>query len=244
MKVLGVIPARYGSTRFPGKMLARVNGKPLIELVWRRAREAKKLNRLLVATDDKRIFELVKGLGGEAVMTASDLISGTDRVWQAAKETDAELIVNIQGDEPLLTAVMVNRLVEAFSKEPEIQMATLKYPMKDSQGYANPNVVKVVTDCQGWALYFSRSPIPYYRLKGGAGQRWDKHLGLYAYRRALLEQFVQWPVSSLERAEGLEQLRVLEHGVKIKVLDSPKDTVGVDTQEDLARVETILKAGE
>lgn len=240
MNVLGVIPARYGSTRFPGKMLARVNGKPLIELVWRRAKEAKKLNRLLVATDDKRILDLIKKLGGEAMMTSPELPSGTDRVWQAASQTDAQLIVNIQGDEPLLTAVMVNRLVEVFTKEPEIQMATLKYPMKDSQGYNNPNIVKVVTDEAGWALYFSRSPIPYYRLKGAAPQRWDKHLGVYAYRRQLLEQFVQWSPSPLEKAEGLEQLRALEHGVRIKVLDSPKDTVGVDTPEDLERVEKIL----
>lgn len=240
MSVLGVIPARYGSTRFPGKMLARVSGKPLIELVWRRAREAKRLNRLLVATDDKRILDLIQRLGGEAVMTDPGLPSGTDRVWQAAKGTDAQIIVNIQGDEPLLTAGMVNRLVEVFTKEPEVQMATLKYPMKDSQGFDNPNLVKVVTDSDGWALYFSRSPIPYYRLKGQTPARWDKHLGLYAYRRRLLEQFVQWPASALEKAEQLEQLRALEHGVRIKVLDSPKDTVGVDTPQDLERVERIL----
>ena len=238
---LGVIPARYGSTRFPGKALAKINGKPLVELVWERAKKAKRLDRLVVATDDRRILETVRRFGGEAVMTASDLVSGTDRVWEVTKETTAQLIVNIQGDEPLITPMMVDRLVEALEQEPKAQMATLRFPMKTAKGYTQPNVVKVVTDRDGWALYFSRSPIPACREERRLPALWYKHIGLYAYRRKLLEQFVRWGASALEIAEGLEQLRALEHGVRIKVLDSPGDTVGVDTPEDLERVESLLK---
>lgn len=236
---LGVIPARYGSTRFPGKALARINGKPLVQLVWERAAGCRRLDRLVVATDDARIAEVVKRFGGEPVMTSAALPSGTDRVWEAAKGTPAEIILNIQGDEPLLTTRMVEELVEALEQDRTMQMATLRYPVRSPQGYSDPNVVKVVSDPAGWALYFSRSPLPHFRGKAGV---WYKHLGLYAYRRGLLEQFVKWPPSALETAEGLEQLRALEHGVRIKVLDSPTDTVGVDTLEDLKRVEEILKA--
>lgn len=239
---LGVIPARYGSTRFPGKALAKVGNKPLIELVWERVRSAKSLHQVVVATDDARIFKAVKKFGGEAVMTPTDLASGTDRVWEAAKETQAQLVVNIQGDEPLVVPSMIDRLVEALEQEPQAQMATLRYPIQGGQDYADPNVVKVVTDQNGWALYFSRSPLPFFRGKAaGRAAKAYKHIGLYAYRRALLEQFVQWGASSLERAEQLEQLRALERGVRIRVLDSPQDTVGVDTPDDLKRVEELLK---
>ena len=241
MNALGVIPARYGSIRFPGKALARMNGKPMIQLVWEAARGAKLLDRLVVATDDKRILEVVQGFGGEAVMTSKDLASGTDRVWAAAKETKAPIVVNIQGDEPLLKSVMVDQLVRALVEDPEAQMATLRFSMKIAEGYTRPNVVKVVTDEKGWALYFSRSPIPACKGEHQIPPVWYKHLGLYAYRRDLLERFVGWPASFLEKTEGLEQLRALERGVRIKVLESAADTVGVDTPEDLERVERIIK---
>lgn len=236
---LGVIPARYGSTRFPGKVLARLNGKPMIQLVWERARQAKRLTRLIVATDDPRIQEAVQRFGGQGVMTPADLASGTDRVWAAAKETPAQIILNIQGDEPLVTGPMVDRLIDALQKDPSAQMVTLAYPRRDPAGFGDPNVVKVVTDSEGWALYFSRSPIPFYR--SAVAKVWYKHLGLYGYRRGDLEQFVRWPASRWEAAEGLEQLRALEHGVRIKVIDSPSDTIGVDTPEDLKQVERLIQ---
>lgn len=239
---LGVIPARYGSVRFPGKPLARLNGKPLIQQVWERVREAKSLDELVVATDDERIVKAVEGFGGKAVQTSTQFVSGTDRVWAVAKETKAELIVNIQGDEPLLTPGMVDKVVEILEKDPEALMATLSFRMKGAEGYTNPNVVKVVTDEAGWALYFSRSPIPAYREKPASPNLiWFKHLGIYGYRRKLLSQFVGWSPSDLEKKETLEQLRVLEHGVRIKVAESPSDTIGVDTLEDLKKVEAILK---
>jgi len=240
--ILGVIPARYGSTRFPGKALARIGGKPLVQRVWEQARKAKRLDRLVVATDDPRILEAVKQMGGEGIMTSSDLPSGTDRVWAAARTTAAEVILNLQGDEPLLQPEMVDRLAEVLARDPGVAMATLRFPTADPQGYADPNVVKVVADSEGWALYFSRSPIPFNRAGGAVPSPWYKHLGMYGYRRELLEQFVRWPVSALEKTEGLEQLRALEHGVRIKVVDSPWDTIGVDTPEDLKRVEAILKS--
>ena len=240
--IIGVIPARYGSTRFPGKALARLNGKTLIHRVWERAKRAKRLDRLIVATDDGRIRDAVEAFGGEAVMTSPSLRSGTDRVWQAAKETAAQIVVNIQGDEPLLTAPMIDGLVDGLRREPEAQMATLRYPMKGPEGYEDPNVVKVVADANGWALYFSRSPVPAYRSADARFLLWYKHIGLYAYRRTLIEKFVSWPPSTLESAENLEQLRALERGVRIKVLDSPQDTIGVDTPEDLKRVEAIIGA--
>ena len=239
--VVGVIPARYGSARFPGKALARINGKPLVQWVWERAREAKRLDQLWVATDDDRILDAVRKFGGEAVMTSPKLPSGTDRVWAAVKQTPAQIIVNIQGDEPLITAAMVDQLVEGLEQEPAAGMATLRHAMRSPAGYSDPNIVKVVTDEKGWALYFSRAPIPHVRQKDCASPVWYKHIGLYAYRRALLEQFVQWPLSALESTEKLEQLRALEKGVRIRVLDSAVNTVGVDTLEDLRQVEKILK---
>lgn len=239
--VLGVIPARYGSVRFPGKALARLNGKTLIQRVWERAKAAKSLDRLVVATDDERIRRAVKEFGGEAMMTGSSLRSGTDRVWEVAKYGRAGIVVNIQGDEPLLTPPMIDGLVEALRRDAKAQMATLRFKMKGPEGYEDPNTVKVVTDEKGWALYFSRSPIPAVRPGGERSLVvWYKHIGIYAYRRLLLQKFVSWPPSDLESAESLEQLRALERGVRIKVLDSPQNTVGVDTPDDLKRVEAMI----
>lgn len=240
--VLGVIPARYGSTRFPGKVLARLGGKILVQRVWEAAKACKKLDRLVVAVDDERILAAVRGFGGEAVMTARNHPCGTDRVWEAAKETQAQIIVNIQADEPMLRPPMVDQVIKALEETPQAQMATLRYGIHGTLGYDNPNVVKVVTDQNGWALYFSRAPIPAHRPADAAPAVWYKHIGLYAYRRALLERFVSWPPSPLEQIEKLEQLRALEQGIRIKVLDSPVDTVGVDTLEDLKRVEKLIHA--
>ena len=240
MKILGVIPARYGSVRFPGKALAILCGKPMIQHVWENASASKKLDKLLVATDDRRILEKVESFKGEGVMTSSELVCGTDRVWEAAKKFPAEIIVNIQGDEPLVKPEMIDELAEELLRDPEAQMATPRFSVRTSDGYRRSNVVKVVTDQEGWALYFSRSPIPACKEADAVPPIWYKHLGLYAYRREILEQFVKWPASVLEMTEGLEQLRALEHGVRIKVLDSPHDTVGVDTPDDLKRVEEML----
>ena len=238
--VLGVIPARYGSTRFPGKPLARVDGRTLIELVWERAKRAKSIHRLVVATDDERIFQAVEAFGGEAVMTSHQLISGTDRTWEVAKKTEAQIVVNIQGDEPLLQPAMVDTLVKALEEDPAAEMVTLRFSMRGVKGYADPNVVKVVSDQSGFALYFSRAPIPAVKASRGSPDLWYKHIGIYGYRRKVLRDFVGWAPSPLEKSEGLEQLRILEQGVRIKVLDSPSDTIGVDTPEDLERVKRIL----
>ena len=237
--ILGVIPARYGSTRFPGKVLASVKGQAMVERVWAQARRSKRLTRLVVATDDQRVLEAVKAFGGEGVMTDPACPSGSDRVWQAAKALTAEIVVNIQSDEPLLAPEMVDRMVEALQVSPEADLATLAFRMEGPEGLENPNVVKVVMDQEGWALYFSRSPIPFYR-GAKAPKLWYKHLGLYAYRKEALQRFVALTPSPLEEAEQLEQLRALSNGFKIKVAESPADTVAVDTPEDLKRVEEIL----
>ena len=241
IKVLGVIPARYGSTRFPGKVLAPVNGKPMVQVVWEQAKKAKKLDQLVVATEDQKVAEVVRRFGGDARITARDLTSGTDRVWQVAKVIPSQIVLNIQGDEPLLQPEMIDSLVQGLDESPIAEMATLKVPMNVLEGYSNPNIVKVVTDQAGWVLYFSRSPIPARKDDRGEALVWYKHIGLYAYRRSCLEQFVNWPPSSLEKMEGLEQLRAMEHGVRILALDAPADTVAVDTPEDLKRVEMIMK---
>ena len=238
--VVAVIPARYASVRFPGKVLAPLAGKPLIQHVWERVRPARGVDRLLVATDDARVAEAVRRFGGEPVMTPPELASGTDRVAAAARGTGAAVVINVQGDEPLIEPAMVTQLAELMTAHPEIPMATLKHPLRDPTQTANPNVVKVVVDANGWALYFSRAGIPYAR-NPGQGPGWAKHLGIYAYQAAFLEELVTWPPSPLERAEGLEQLRVLEHGARIMVLETPYDTIGVDTPEDLQRVVQHVK---
>lgn len=239
--VVAVIPARWGSTRFPGKVLAPLNGKPMIQHVWERVRQVDALRRVLVATDDERVATAVQEFGGEAVMTLATLPSGTDRVAQAVQQIEAQVVVNVQGDEPLVEPAMVASLVDLMTAHPQISMATLKHRLTDPREVASPHLVKVVTDSTGWALYFSRAPIPYARHPG-AGPGWFKHLGLYAYQRAFLEELVAWPPSPLELAEGLEQLRALDHGARIMVLETPHDTVGVDTPDDASRVAALLRS--
>ena len=237
MKTLGVIPARYGAQRFPGKPLALIAGQPLIQREYNQARQAHRLDRVVVATDDERIAATVNRFGGEVVLTAPTCPSGTDRAAEVAKQIDCDLIVNIQGDEPLMRPEMIDQLVAGLA---DCDMATLARPIESAELLANPNVVKVVFAHNGNALYFSRHPIPFVRDAGGTTTHF-KHLGIYAYRREFLLKFVQLPPSDLEKTEKLEQLRALENGYAIKVLVTPFDSVGVDEPADVQRVEKILR---
>lgn len=240
MDVVGIIPARLDSTRLEAKVLKPICGKPMIQHVWERARACGKLEDLWVATDDERVAKAVESFGGKAIFTAKEHRSGTDRVREASHSVDARIIVNIQGDEPLVQHSMIDLLVDPLLDSSAASMTTLIKRIEDPKDLANPNVVKVVVDRQGFALYFSRSPIPYFRNQGAQTPLY-KHLGLYAYTKDFLLAFSSWKPSPLEQAEGLEQLRVLEHGQKILTVETSFDTVAVDTVEDLARVEEILR---
>jgi 3-deoxy-manno-octulosonate cytidylyltransferase (CMP-KDO synthetase) len=239
MRIVGIIPARYASSRFPGKPLADIAGKPMIQRVYERAQRSSRLQRLLVATDDERILEAVRAFGGEALLTGGHHPSGTDRLAEACRLlgfADADLIVNIQGDEPLLQPVMVDVLVDALLQTPDCPMATLACESSDTAAFANPNVVKVVVDARRRALYFSRAPIPHRRDGADESRGFLRHLGFYAYRQAFLQQFTRYPPSTLEQLEQLEQLRALEYGHPIQVALSPVETRGVDTPEDLQAI--------
>jgi len=218
-----------------------VGGKALIQRVYEQAKQAKRITSVVVATDDERIVDAVRRFNGEAVLTRTDHASGTDRVAEVAREhPDAQLVINIQGDEPLMRPEMIDRLVDAMEQEPTVPMGTLMTLLKDQAALTNPNIVKVVVDSQGFALYFSRSVIPFQR-SADAKPAYYKHLGVYAYRRDFLLKFTQLPPTKLEQIESLEQLRALEHGYRIKVVETPFDTVSVDTAEDVKRVERILR---
>ena len=232
-RILGVIPARFASTRFPGKALASISGKPMVRHVWERASQSRLLDRLLVATDDERIAAAARDFGAETALTSLAHTSGTDRVAEAAATTDAEIIVNIQGDEPLIDPAAIDLAISTLLDDPACRMATLKRRIERAEDVANPNVVKVVTTFDGWALYFSRSPIPSNR---GGSARWWKHIGLYVYRRDLLLAYSGLRRGELEQAEQLEQLRALENGIGIRVAETEYDTIGVDTPEDLDAV--------
>jgi 3-deoxy-manno-octulosonate cytidylyltransferase (CMP-KDO synthetase) len=230
LKVLGVIPARYGSTRFPGKPLVSLQGKPLIQWVIESAQKSRRLSQIIVATDDKRIEEVVKALGVEVMMTDSELPSGTDRVFAVSRNFKSDVVVNVQGDEPLINPEHIDLLVSAFEGENPPQMATLGHALSDEE-LQSRNAVKVVMDRDGHALYFSRFSIPCAL----------KHIGMYAYTSAFLEKFCQEPPALLEKAESLEQLRALYMGAKIRVLKVEKAYPGVDTPEDLEKLNQILK---
>lgn len=237
--VVAVIPARWASTRFPGKPLADLAGEPMIAHVVRRAAEASTVGHVIVATDDERIAQAAERAGAEPVMTGY-CASGTDRVAAAvAGRGKWELVVNIQGDEPLLSGRNVDVLVEGLLADGGAPMSTLCRPL-EAERSEDPNAVKVVRDARGRALYFSRSPIPYPRDAEAAARLWRLHLGIYGFRREALERFVALPPSELELAEGLEQLRALENGIPILVLDAPHPAFGVDTPEDLRRAEEII----
>ena len=239
MKVLCVIPARYASTRLPGKPLKDIAGKPMVCRVYDRAVQAGKVSDTVVATDDERILQAVTEHGGRAVMTRADHPTGTDRLAEVAETfPDVDLIVNVQGDEPLIEPGLIDELVTAFEEDADLQMATVKTLMEDEAEIANPNNVKVVTDKQGYALYFSRSVLPYPR---NAGCPVYKHIGIYAYKRSFLLNYAKMESTPLERSESLEQLRALENGYRIKVVETKAKFVGVDTAEDLAKVNEIYR---
>ncbi len=243
MKIYGIIPARYGSTRLPGKILANIGGKTMIQHVYERARLSPVLNRLLVATDDERIVERVEQFGGEAVSTSPDHPSGTDRVAEAARKILADgedLIVNIQGDQPLFASGMIDELVGPFRGDESLLMAALVFPVRSPEEVRNPSVVKVVADRRNFALYFSRSPMPYV-ISGSPPPRYYKHIGPYAYRMKFLQEFTRLERGRLEEAESLEQLRALEHGYRIKVVETKFDSQEVDTPADLEKVRKIMQ---
>lgn len=244
MKFIGIIPARYASTRFPGKPLALLGGKPVIQHVYEKV--AAVLEAAYVATDDERIYDAVKSFGGQVVMTRTDHKSGTDRIEEAIEKIGGEwdVVVNVQGDEPFVAKSQLDTICHCFD-DSTTQIATLGKPFESMEAVQNPNSPKIVVDNMGFAMYFSRSVIPY--VRGKEKSSWLthypflKHLGIYAYRKDVLRQVTQLPQSSLEIAESLEQLRWLQNGFKIKVGTTDVETVGIDTPQDLERAEEFLK---
>lgn len=235
--VYGIIPARYASTRFPGKPLALIQGKPMVQWVYERV-QSSEVRDLAVATDDERIADCVRGFGGVAVMTSPDHASGTDRCGEAAqafRPDDNDVIINIQGDEPFISPREIHLLASAF-EDTAVQIATLVNPFNDTALLNDPNVVKVTKAKNGKVLYFSRLPIPYLRVGGTAPQQYYRHIGIYAYRYRVLKEIVQLPTSELENSEKLEQLRWLENGYTIRAIECDYQGVGVDTPEELLRL--------
>ena len=241
MKIIGVIPARYASTRFPGKPLVHLIGKPLLQWVVEGAKRCTILETIIVATDDDRIEKLCKDIGVEVVRTSPDCATGTDRLFEATKNLDFDVVLNIQGDEPLVGPEYINPLAEAFLNQNGLDMATLAHPASESD-IQNPNAVKVIINRNSEAIYFSRFAIPYsreaYTVESQAAL---KHVGLYAYTKSFLQTFCTSPQAEIEKAESLEQLRALYLGARIKVIQVEKPTYGVDTPEDLRTLEALLK---
>lgn len=254
LHVVALIPARYASTRLPGKPLIEIAGKPMILHVVERARQSPSIERVIVATDDERVWRTVIDSGAEAVMTSPDHRTGTDRLAEVAAQLEADILINVQGDEPLIEPAMIEAAVAPLLAEHSVVMSTTSEPIEQVEDALNPNVVKVVVDREGFAIYFSRHPIPFPRseaLTHGSVEaalraqpellhRFAKHTGLYAYRRDFLLTFARLEPTPLERAESLEQLRALEHGYRIKVVAVKHRSIGVDTPEDLERVRQIL----
>ncbi|MFH1394715.1 MAG: 3-deoxy-manno-octulosonate cytidylyltransferase [Candidatus Omnitrophota bacterium] len=256
MKAVAVIPARWHSTRLKGKVLADINGKPMIQHIWERVKEAHEIDEVIVAVDKERVFKAVEAFGGKAVYTSPEQPSGTDRLAEIANSVDADVFINVQGDEPLVHPLMIDELVQVFEYEENVQMATLIKRIHNKNEITDPNVVKVVVDRKGFALYFSRNPIPYVVKESSIDDsareqdtedvsgKYFKHIGLYGYTKDFLFTYTNLPKSTLEIKEKLEQLRVLEHGYKIKTIETRYDTVSVDTQEDLEKVRELLKDKE
>jgi 3-deoxy-manno-octulosonate cytidylyltransferase (CMP-KDO synthetase) len=243
MRVTAIIPVRFGSTRFPGKPLAPIAGRPMVEHVHRRVSACEGLAEVVVATDDDRILECVEGFGGKAVMTRGSHASGTDRIAEAAdilKIGDSDIVVNVQGDQPLVPPEALAGMIRPLADDESLPMTTLMIRILDPLEISNPNHVKVVTDTRGLALYFSRHPIPFHRDREAGSRAHFKHLGLYAYRGAFLRTFTGLPQGPLEKAEKLEQLRALEHGYRIRVVETTHDSPEVDTPEDINAVEAII----
>jgi 3-deoxy-manno-octulosonate cytidylyltransferase (CMP-KDO synthetase) len=255
-QIVAVIPARYASSRFPGKAIVDIVGKPMIQWVYERTCQAAGVGRVVVATDDARILQVVQGFGGNAVMTSPSHPTGTDRLAEVAATLDAELIVNVQGDEPLIEPSAIDAAIAPFAENPTLVMSTLRCPIPTVDELFDISITKVVVDAQDFALYFSKAPIPYHRdgwgpiismvprlrLAGGTPPvlGW-RHIGLYVYRRTFLLTFARLPQTPLERLEQLEQLRALEHGYRIKVVPTPYVSIGVDTPEDAAKVKRMLR---
>ena len=240
-KVVVVIPARYASVRFPGKPLAEIAGKPMIQHVVERVREAERKPRIVVATEDARILEAAKAFGVEAILTRADHKTGTDRVAEVATHIQADIYINVQGDEPLIDPGTIDGVIEVMAEDEEIQLATPCAAITRQQDIMDPNVVKAVLDFDGNALYFSRAPIPWVRDTGAkVAARHTKHIGLYGYRRGALLEFPTLPPGELERVEQLEQLRWLENGFKIRVVESDYDAIAVDVPGDIEKVEKRL----
>lgn len=246
MHITAIIPARYASSRFPGKPLADILGKTMIQRVYEQTCQANLIDHVIVATDDERIVAAVEAFGGNVCMTSADHETGTDRLAEVAAQLSSDLIVNVQGDEPLIDPRMIDQAVAPLCDDAQLDMGTLMVPIQSLEEYLNPNVVKVVTDVRGDALYFSRSPMPCYRDHHDAlTQVFDqlqafKHVGLYVYRRQFLLDYPRLDVTPLESAEKLEQLRALEHGYRIRVVETELQSQGVDTPEDLERVCEVL----
>lgn len=243
--VLAVIPARYASTRFPGKPLALIAGRPMIQHVVEQVRRAGRVSGVVVATEDERIVKAAAEFGAQAIMTRSDHRTGTDRVAEVAIHMPADIYVNVQGDEPLIDPDAIDSVIEAITEDDEIQIATPCSAITQPNDIMDPNIVKVVMDFEGNGLYFSRAPVPWVRDTGAtvAARHW-KHIGLYAFRRNALLEFPTLPPGELERLEQLEQLRWLENGFRIRVVETQYDAVSVDIPEDAARVEKILRERE
>ncbi len=241
MKAIGIIPARWASTRFPGKVLAPVAGKSLLERVWRGVASARELSDVIIACDEEHVAAAARAFGARAVITRKDHVSGSDRVAEAAAGTDADIIVNIQGDEPLIEGGLIDALVQGLKADASCVMATPIKRIASLEEFRNPNAVKVVVDKNACALYFSRAPIPFKRDGESDVTKYFKHIGMYAYRRDFLFSYGRLPKSFLEGEEALEQLRVLEAGYKIKAVVTDMATIGVDAPEDVVKVETYLK---
>ncbi|MCD6420769.1 MAG: 3-deoxy-manno-octulosonate cytidylyltransferase [Synergistetes bacterium] len=239
MRVMGVIPARYRSTRFPGKVLADIRGLPMVVRIYKEVAKSRLIDELVVATDDERVRDVVRGYGGEVEMTPADCPSGSDRVAMVVEDKDVDIVVNIQSDDPLVKVEMVDSAIEAMLNESNVDMVALAKRIEREDEFTSANTVKVVFDERHFALYFSRAPIPYPRYEG---QPAYKHVGPYVYRKEFLLKFLSWEPTPLERTESLEQLRILEKGYRIKIVETDVETVEVDVPEDLKRVEAFLDA--
>lgn len=237
--VVAIIPARYGSSRLPGKALADIGGVPMIEHVYRRTGAARGVTEVIVATDDQRIAEAVAAFGGQARMTSPHHQTGTDRLAEVASALTCDIIVNVQGDEPMIEPAMIEAAIAPMIADPGLEMATLRRRIADPGELQNPNVTKVVVDRDGYALYFSRAPIPYTRAGCPPAPAW-RHVGVYVYRRDCLLRLTGLAATEMEQAEALEQLRAIEHGIRIKAVETAFDSIGVDTPDDLARVRQLM----
>ena len=241
VSVVAIIPARFESSRFPGKALADIAGRPMIEHVYRRTSAARSVGVVIVATDDQRICDAVEAFGGRAQLTSPNHLSGTDRLAEIAAGLTCDLVVNVQGDEPLIEPSMIDDAIAPFRTDRSLEMTTLRRRMDDRSELENPNVTKVVVDRQGYALYFSRAPIPFTRAGSVPAPAW-RHIGLYVYRRECLMRLTSLAPTAMEQAEALEQLRAIEHGIRIKAIETVHDSVGVDTPDDLEKVRQMVRS--